>query len=108
MIHNLRYNFDVQNFDIIQFQKDCDGLYTAVHSVTSLPPAVPTSVSSVPPLLSAFPHHARTSIKGKPESQLGQYARGLVRQCLLGPRCAHSYRPSGERKIVIATSPSRR
>ena len=26
----------------------------------------------------------------------------------LRPRCAHSHRPSGKRKIVIATSPSRR
>ena len=54
---------------------NCDGLYTAVHSVTSLLPAAPTSTRSVPPLLSDFPHHARTAIKGKLKSRIEQFTR---------------------------------
>ena len=40
---------------------------SAVHSVTFSPTSIPTGArSSDPPLFSAFPHHARTGIKGRP------------------------------------------
>ena len=56
----------------------------------------------------AFPHAQRGIHGGEKPRNAKKPGCGLGKDILAAPRCAHSYRLSGERKIVIATSPSRR
>ena len=76
---------------------DCTRQYTQSRSP---PPAYRPARAAATPTTLRLPPPRANGYKGK----AGEPRKGSSP----GARCAHSYRPSGERKIVIATSPSRR